>query len=700
MIATEDRRAERSGWSAASDAAPGAAAPPRPADVSRSATSPRPWRAPGGAGLTWRIFGATAAVVATVLAVALFVTTVAIGRAGDAVARDALDPTRRLVAARLEGRARGLAAGALVFAEGPHFRALLLGGRREDLLDQAAEAAARVGASWVQIADAAGVRLAKSDEPAAPALPLAGSALVAGALAGETALGAGVSGDSALAQLAAVPVVGTARVDGVLVAALVADAALARALARETGGAVAFYVLDAAGVPRVTASSLGHAGAIARHVARTLAEPPAGGVDASSADSSAPRPLALGGGRYLAQVHPLRSAGGEPLGGFVVLRGRDAVLAPLAALRRAAAGAGVLGVALTLLLSYLLAQRIVRPVRALADAARRAAGGDFSATVDVGSADGELAALAGAMRTMLADLREKHDVVEVFGDTSAPAGGGGHDADAPPVVAGRYHLLRRLGAGGMGVVYLARDAALDETVAVKMLRPEVRLADPTAVERFKAEIRLARRITHRNVVRTFDLGVDGGLSFLTMEYVAGTSLAALLAAHGRLPVRAAVAIAAQLCRALAAAHAQGVVHRDVKPQNLLVRPDGVLKVLDFGVARAVQAAGGVTHSGASLGTPEYMAPEQLFGEPVDARADLYAAGAVLYECLTGRPPFGAGPPAVLAARMLTEPLEAPHQLRADVPPALSTLVLRALDQVRDRRPQTAAELRTMLEAVA
>jgi serine/threonine protein kinase/HAMP domain-containing protein len=354
-------------------------------------------------------------------------------------------------------------------------------------------------------------------------------------------------------------------------------------------------------------------------------------------------------------------------------------------------------------LSYLLAHRIVRPVHALAEAARRAAGGDFSAGVDVTTPD-ELGALAGAMRTMLADLREKHDLVEVLGDAHAPdaiaTDAPTRDAAEPPtVIAGRYRLLRPLGAGGMGVVHLARDAALGETVAIKLLRPEVRLADPTAIERFKAEIRLARRITHRNVVRLFDLGSDDGHTFLTMEYVAGTSLADLLASHGRLPVRATVAIGAQLCRALAAAHAQGVVHRDVKPQNLLVRPDGVLKVLDFGVARAVRAAGGITLHGAAVGTPEYMAPEQLFGEEVDERADLYAAGAVLYECLTGRTPHGSGPPAVLATRVLAGRPPAIDTLRSDVPPALAALVRRALDRDRDARPRSATEMHALLEAV-
>ena len=210
---------------------------------------------------------------------------------------------------------------------------------------------------------------------------------------------------------------------------------------------------------------------------------------------------------------------------------------------------------------------------------------------------------------------------------------------------------------------IARSTArLGEVVAVKTVRPDVLVVDPTALERLKSEIRLARRISHRNVVRTHDLGEADGIYFITMEYVTGTSLRELLDRGEPLPVPAVVAIAKQLCRALEVAHEQGVIHRDIKPQNLMVQPDGTLKVMDFGVARLRERTQQLTSTGMVVGTPAYMAPEQLMDGPVDARVDIYAAGVVLYECLTGHRPVDGSSPHVLMARMLSSAIRPPHEV--------------------------------------
>src|ERR1019366_480023 len=199
-----------------------------------------------------------------------------------------------------------------------------------------------------------------------------------------------------------------------------------------------------------------------------------------------------------------------------------------------------------------------------------------------------------------------------------------------------------------------------------------------AFERFTQELRLARRITHRNVVRTHDLGESDGVPFLTMEYVQGTSLASVIASRGALPSPAVLSIGKQLLRALAVAHEQGVTHGDLKPQNLLIGANGVLKVTDFGVARlirgavpererraaeAAEASLVARLAGAVVGTPEYMAPEQLIGGPASARSDIYAAGVVLYECLTGVTPYSADTPAAFIAR----------KFHATAPPAATRL---------------------------
>jgi serine/threonine protein kinase len=236
-------------------------------------------------------------------------------------------------------------------------------------------------------------------------------------------------------------------------------------------------------------------------------------------------------------------------------------------------------------------------------------------------------------------------------------------------------------------------------VAVKTLKRDAVDDDPSLLERFRDEIRLARRISHRSVVRTHDVGQAGGVRYITMEYVDGTSLAELIAARGRLAPAVTVSIGKQLARALEAAHEQGVLHRDVKPQNLIVTGDGLLKVMDFGIARLAGNAKGVTQSGVIVGTPAYMAPEQLGGEALDGRVDVWAAGVVLYECLTGKSPFRGGSAYEVIASVLADDVAPPHQLRQSVPPALSAVVMRAMAKAKAERIASAAALHAALEGV-
>ena len=272
--------------------------------------------------------------------------------------------------------------------------------------------------------------------------------------------------------------------------------------------------------------------------------------------------------------------------------------------------------------------------------------------------------------------------------------------DPPALAAGelfanRFEIAEEIGAGGMGMVYRALDRELGEQVALKILRSEL-VSDAASVERFKREIRLARHISSKHVVRTYDIGERDGVYFLTMEYVHGITVRELLHTRGRLGVAPTLAIACQLAYSLAAAHEQGVVHRDIKPENLLLDASGVLKVMDFGVARPTGAASGLTEVGLLVGTPSYMAPEQLFGEAFDQRADLYAAGVVLFECLTGRLPFEANSPVALIARVLRDPAPAPASLDPEIPAGVSEVVQRLLAKDPDDRFASAADLARML----
>jgi CheY-like chemotaxis protein len=271
------------------------------------------------------------------------------------------------------------------------------------------------------------------------------------------------------------------------------------------------------------------------------------------------------------------------------------------------------------------------------------------------------------------------------------------DTDADGVspgqlLAGRYVIMNVVGRGGMGVVYRAHDRELNEDVAVKTIRRELLAGDEVVADRLKTEIRLARRISHRNVVRTHDLGDSDGTLFVTMEYVRGITVRELLATRGKLGVASTLALARQFAEALAVAHAAGVIHRDIKPENALIDADGVLKVMDFGIARLAEASTTRTSSGMVVGTPAYMAPEQLLGEEVDPRADLYSLGVVMYECLTGKAPFTAPNPMALIGKVLMTQAEPPDAENADVPPALSALVMRLLAKAPAERPAHAGIL--------
>jgi CheY-like chemotaxis protein len=262
----------------------------------------------------------------------------------------------------------------------------------------------------------------------------------------------------------------------------------------------------------------------------------------------------------------------------------------------------------------------------------------------------------------------------------------------------RYEVLGTLGNGAMGVVYRARDLELEEDVAIKTLRPDL-VRDPTLLERFKSEIRLARRISHRNVVRTHDFGESGGVYYLTMEYVEGITVRDMIDSRGQLGVSSTLAIASQLASALDVAHEQGVIHRDIKPQNMLLDGEGVLKVMDFGVARLAEGSGTITETGLVVGTPAYMSPEQLLSDEIDARSDLYALGVVLYECLTGALPFEARSPVSLIAKVLNEEPSPPATLNAECPAALSALVLQLLGKRAEERPAGAREVSERLAQI-
>jgi len=263
--------------------------------------------------------------------------------------------------------------------------------------------------------------------------------------------------------------------------------------------------------------------------------------------------------------------------------------------------------------------------------------------------------------------------------------------------AGRYQIIEELGHGGMGRIYRAVDRKLNEEVALKLIRPEIALEKRT-LERFHNELKLARKISHPHVGRMYELLEENGIHFITMEYVPGEDLKSSIRRFGQLPISKSISITKQICEGLAEAHKIGVIHRDLKPSNIMVDKEGNAKVMDFGIARSLKTKG-ITGEGVSVGTPEYMSPEQVEGKEADQRSDIYSLGIILYEMLTGQVPFEGDTPFTVGVKQKSEIPKDPKSLNAQIPQDLSGLVLKCLEKDREKRYQSADELRTDLEKI-
>jgi tetratricopeptide (TPR) repeat protein len=263
------------------------------------------------------------------------------------------------------------------------------------------------------------------------------------------------------------------------------------------------------------------------------------------------------------------------------------------------------------------------------------------------------------------------------------------------VVGERYEILQLLGEGGMGAVYKARDRELDRLVALKVVRREL-ASNPEIVRRFKQELILARQVTHKNVIRIHDLGQADGLQFITMDFVEGQDLRGLLRAKGKVPPEQAARIMLQICRALEAAHSEGVIHRDLKPQNVMLDSGGRVYVMDFGIARSAYLPG-MTQTGALIGTPEYMSPEQARGEKLTERSDIFSLGVIFYELLIGTSPYASDTPLATLWKRMQEKAVPPAVTDPTIPKPLSDIVVKALEIEPGDRFATAGEMAAQLE---
>jgi len=263
--------------------------------------------------------------------------------------------------------------------------------------------------------------------------------------------------------------------------------------------------------------------------------------------------------------------------------------------------------------------------------------------------------------------------------------------------AGRYRIVEELGRGGMGAIYRAIDTKLEEEIALKLIRPEIAL-DTLAIKRFHHELKTARKIVHKNIGRMYELMEDTGTHYITMEYIAGEDLRHLIKREGPLPLKKSLGIGMQISSGLAEAHSLGIVHRDIKPGNIMIDVRGNARILDFGISRSMQADG-MTQQGVAIGTPEYMSPEQIEAVELDYRSDIYSLGIVLYEMVTGSLPFQGGTPLSVAIKHKNEAPKNPRELNSRIPEDFEGVILKCLEKNRAERYQSADQLWSALDKI-
>jgi HAMP domain-containing protein/predicted Ser/Thr protein kinase len=671
-------------------------------------------------GLTQKILLFTSVLVVALVATSLVFTTVQANRLAEENVTRGLGETRQVWETFQADRYNKLKLGIRVLGNDPFFKSLVETKDAATILDTLKERNEEIKADFFIVTDPSGMVVARTDRPA-QGEDLSKAPIVMKPLEGEESATVWRTSDR-LYHAVSVPMVTGGELKGVLVAGYGINEALASQIRKLTHSEIAFVTVAPGAPPQLSVSSLGPKEAALR---AALGRPELASGSAEEFE------IDLAGERHVGIEVPLKTATGETVGALMALRSKDAEMAAFRRFRNSLIMVSAAVMVLGLVFAYLGAARITGPVRRLADLVERARDGSYSGKVDVDSSD-EIGALAKTFSRLLADLREKEQLIDFLREETVAKKAAGVTQEATgtsftmaetaaltavspgvsmrrgDLFASRYELLSTLGKGGMGVVYLARDQQLDEEVALKVLRPDVMQEDPTLLDRFKQEIKLARRITHRNVLRTHDFGEAAGTPYISMEYLEGVTLKDLITSKGALPIGVGLRIAKQMCQGLEAAHAQGVVHRDIKPQNMLILPEtGDLKIMDFGIARVSEVkagtapgASGLTTAGTVMGTPDYIPPEQAQGMPADFRSDIYSLAVVLYEVFTGRLPFNGDTVMKIVLAHIRNPPPPPRTVNDHIPVALEAVILRGLQKEPAARYQSVEEMARDLDEVS
>jgi serine/threonine-protein kinase len=667
-------------------------------------------------GLTQKILLFTGLLVVTLVVTTVAFTTVQADRLAHQTIHTALLETRDVWQAFQTDRYNKLRLGIRVLGNDPAFKAMVEGTDQATILDTLRERNDELKADFFIVADPEGAVVARTDRPSDQGEDLSADPLVQKPLEGEEAATVWRQGGR-LFHAVSVPMSTGPDLKGVLIAGYGINETLANDIRKLTHSEIAYLTQSAGQPPQLSVSSLGPKEGALR---AALAAVPAAAEE--------PFHIDLAGERHVAVRVPLKAATGETVGSMLALRSLAVEMAAFRKFRTSLLLVSGVGMVLALLLAYLAATRITGPVRRLVGMVERARDGSYAGKVAVGTSD-EIGALARSFNQLVTELREKETMIGFLreGMTVLRKGSGvtstsaATAAEAPTaetrsvrtvaralergaVFASRYEVLESIGKGGMGVVFRARDRQLDEVVALKVLREDALSEDATLLGRFKQELKLARRITHKNVLRTHDFGEAEGTAYISMEYLEGVTLKDLVRSKGALPLSVGLRVAKHMCQGLEAAHAQGVVHRDVKPQNMLILPEtGELKIMDFGIARVSEVEGGLaglTTDGSVLGTPDYMPPEQATGGQADFRSDIYSLGVVFFEIFTGRLPFTGEKLVQVILGHVQKPPPAPRSLNPQIPADLEAVILRCMEKKPAARYQRVAEVLRDLSAVS
>ncbi len=649
----------------------------------------------------------------------------------------------QIVETRLDSRYKSIEETAGNLARDGRLLPLIYAEESSSLQDQCSEFEKSLNFDVLIFTNDVGEILARSDQPEDIGIFVDRRQLFQSALAGERDMGIMKRGDELL-QLVVVPVFDNAAPDivrGAIGLAYRLSDSLASEIKSLTGSDIAFYSFQPEQNGTVVKPPTEICTTIRDNSGRLqqyFHTNPTMWQRLSRDNAVIEGDIVLGEETFRTLLRPLTTRSGSPIGYVAGLRSRTELLRPFENIKRRVLMVVMIGLVVTSIISYGIARHISKPIIGLVSVAKSIQDGHYPDPTPVNRGD-EVGVLYEAMYEMGQELKEKAELENYLAEISEDIDDFAVAADAPTdidtdvaatdypedertmvedapqtqrsgefkpgkLVADRYRIHTVLGQGAAGLVYLANDTDLNEAVALKFItRSEISGA---VLEQFKQEIRLARRITHKNVLRTHDFGTYDGAHYISMEYVNGKDLSHLIKKKGTLDIRLGVRFARQMCSAISAAHEEGVIHRDLKPQNMMISNRGILKIMDFGIAINIEQKAddasepsGAYGKSALVGTPNFMSPEQFDEKEVDVRTDIYSLGVILFYMFSGQLPFTAKSLWELAQKHRQQPPPALLSLRPDAPPALEALINKALAKDRGERFQTVHELATELSRV-